>query len=332
MNGRKILFETYFGSKLYGTNRPDSDDDFLGVYLPDIEEFFSFSPIEDEWKLNEKLSAGPRNTKGDTDRKYTSLREFLRLLASGQSGQIEMIFSPKHLWLQSSPTWEKILANKEMFLSQDSIVSFLKFAKSQAEKAVLKGENLNLVQYFIETLEPTKLNRPLLETLPIEAYNKVQEVLLEDNTRALDIAGKSFQLSLKTSDALKRLKKMESEYGTRTRSAAASGYDFKSLSHAYRLVAEAEEFITTGKLVLPYQNPVLIEKLKMIRKGEYQADYFAELDAQIARIKTLPSPLKKSVDMKQIEEFSVQLHKELYFSKKNLWQKICLKISTLFSE
>ena len=37
-NDLNILFLCKFGSHLYGTNTPESDEDFKGVYLPTLEQ------------------------------------------------------------------------------------------------------------------------------------------------------------------------------------------------------------------------------------------------------------------------------------------------------
>ena len=44
---KEEVLEIITGSNLYGTNTPESDKDYLGVFIPEAEFVFGFSKIEE---------------------------------------------------------------------------------------------------------------------------------------------------------------------------------------------------------------------------------------------------------------------------------------------
>src|SRR5690606_22420711 len=101
---------------------------------------------------------------GDVDCKFFYLPRFIQLAAQGQPGQLEMLFAPDEMVLEKTDEWLCIKENIDLFKSKKGITPFIGFALSQAHKAVIKGENLNLIRDLIEVLSsktPTELNQSL---------------------------------------------------------------------------------------------------------------------------------------------------------------------------
>lgn len=303
---RKIIFECSVGSKLYGTNRPDSDDDFMGVFLPSTEDLLALFPGPTELSYDVKVSTGERNTAGDVDRKYYSLQKFLIMAMQGQSKQLEMLFAPRNLWVQHTPEWEAVLANIHFFLSQNSVKPFIEFAISQSHKAAVKGENLNLMRDLSAKLEKAPPSKPLKTTLTEEMTSQLKMITLEDGCAGFELAGRKYLLSMKTKDFVVRIKKLIDQYGTRSQKAASDGLDFKSLSHAYRLILETETLLKTGELSFPLPKEQ-VEFLKKVRAGTYEADYFTELQEMKASLSKISSPLPQETNIKAINEFCQEL-------------------------
>jgi len=102
-----ILFKTKFGSHLYGTNTPKSDLDYKGIFVAPLDEIIlghSSSVVQDNSKKDKAF--GERNEAGDIDIEYKELRQFIKDCLSGQTYALDMLFSPKDLWLNTSPEWE----------------------------------------------------------------------------------------------------------------------------------------------------------------------------------------------------------------------------------
>lgn len=308
---RKIIFECHVGSKLYGTNRPDSDDDFMGVFLPSTKESLGLNPFlkeNGELNLGLKKSESKRNTRGDLDKKYYRVDKFLKLLAEGQSQVLEMLFCPESLWISSTPEWNYIHSNRDLFLSKNSIIPFCKFAKSQSLKAVIKGENLKTLRDIIELMKSKNKNKTMIEELN-EDFIKLRDSNLiklsnqEDNVLGVEIVGRVYLMTQKVKDVLRKLEDLEKTYGSRSENALVEGYDYKSLSHAYRLLFQSEFLLKNLTLEFPLPEEQ-VSFLKNVRSGNYQADFFSELDQMMVNVNKLKetSPLKEKVELDKVDE------------------------------
>jgi RNA repair pathway DNA polymerase beta family len=278
LKDRTIIFETRVGSHLYGTSRPDSDEDFQGVFIPSKEDLLGIQNCPTEWSLNEKLSTTIQNQKGDVDRKFYSLKRFLDLAAEGQPGQLELLFATPKTTVSYSPIWSKILDNTQLFLCRKSIVPFVGFALSQAYKASIKGENLNIIRDIIGAYpEPIKSSLTIQSVSTVEKNgneqwahvtpnNKLKLVTNSHGFTTVEIGGKNYDYHLKLKTFIANLKEMEAKYGKRARAAADTTYDYKSLMHAYRLLGEAEELLKTGKITFPLPHNV-VQFLMTVRNG-----------------------------------------------------------------
>lgn len=88
----KTLFISIVGSRLYGINKPDSDYDYKGFCLPDIDTLVGLKNFEQqEWK-------------GENDEgTIFSLRKFLHLCMRGNPTVLELAFTDPKYHLFSTP-------------------------------------------------------------------------------------------------------------------------------------------------------------------------------------------------------------------------------------
>jgi hypothetical protein len=282
---------------------------------------FSLQNRPKEWKEDEKISDGPRNSKDDIDYKSFALYRFFELCGQGQPGQLELLFAPGDKILFKEPEWEEILENRHLFVSQGSVKPFIGFALSQAHKAVIKGENLNTIQALITHLDkftPEMLNKPINDHIkefpPIscespgyEYYigeSKIERSINDFGAPVVKIANRQYDIGQRTKMFLASLKELEGRYGTRTRASAELGVDPKFLMHAYRQLNQATELLETGIITLPRPAEEL-ELYRKIRASEYEGDYFAELTSKIDHIRQVIQPkstLPKEPNWKQINK------------------------------
>lgn len=310
MKERKIIFETIAGSKLYGTNHANSDDDFLGVFIPSEDEILGIFNTPSEWSKNEKKSEGNKNSKGDTDRKYFSLKQFLLLASEGQSKQIEMLFSPKDKWISSSTEWEHILKNRNLLLSKKSISPFLGFAVAQSFKSVSKGNNLKQIEDLIQVFKNKNGRiRDHLEKEEVKNLN-LNIFELQGNVKAFEVAGRKYEIHLKITDFIPALDSVLKTYGKRSYNAKDNGIDSKALAHAYRLLLETETFLKTGTLILPLPKEQ-IDFVKSVLNNQYQPDigFEEDLEQRIKYIKSLDTKLPERVDMSKINKLCIEIMK-----------------------
>lgn len=304
MNDRKIIFEARVGSHLYGTSTLESDEDFLGVFIHSVDDLLGLENAPQEWKMNIKVTEGPRNGKGDVDRKYLSLKQFIKMAAEGQAQALELLFIPENMIISKTPEWDIVMQNRGLFISQQGIRPILGFAVAQAKKATHKAGNYTILKDLLELGERSGwvTSGKTLQDFTWETDDGQHTFWPTDLKHVWDlkpnehgfpmyfIANNQYDPKLKLNDFMQRVAMLVNKYGTRTKSAALDGHDFKSWYHAYRLVDEAKEFIQTGQIKFPRPNSDFLRKIK---EKEYDVS-IEEIDALIKEVDvlTLTSPLK----------------------------------------
>jgi len=327
MKDRTIILETRIGSHLYGTNRPDSDEDYQGIFIPSREDLLGVQNCSAEWSMNEKKSDTIQNQKGDVDRKFYSLKRFMHLAAEGQPGQLELFFATPASVISYDPIWSKILDNIGLFLCRKSIVPFIGFAMSQAYKATMKGETLLLIQDIIAHFDSTypkgipnaltikaAIPRPFSSGehlwVSVTSQSALKVITNLQGFTTVEIGGRNYDINLKLKTFVANLKELEARYGKRSRAAADNKYDYKSLMHAYRLLGEAEELLKTGKITFPLP-PERVEFLKSVRAGTCgELDHWAILTNQIDHLRQEVEPksfLPEEADHAGINKLCIEI-------------------------
>ena len=95
----KTIVKIIFGSHLYGTDTPDSDQDFKGIFLPTKEQIF-LGKIPKSINENTKKGEG-KNTADDVDTEIYSLHYFLKLACEGQTVSLDMLHAPDNMIIET---------------------------------------------------------------------------------------------------------------------------------------------------------------------------------------------------------------------------------------
>ena len=125
----KTIFKTLTGSRAYGTNVPESDFDYKGVYVQDINEVLSF-----EYK--EQFEVGK-------DEVYYEVKRFIQLLQTANPTVLEMLYSPEDCIVEKDPIFDLIVRNRDKFLTKVCAKSFGGYAISQIQKATARDKKVN---------------------------------------------------------------------------------------------------------------------------------------------------------------------------------------------
>lgn len=310
---RKVIFKARVGSHLHGTATPTSDEDYLGVYLPSVEEMIGLENRPKEWTDNIKVTDGVRNSVGDVDCKYLPLYVFLKQAGYGDSQSLELLFVPDEHIITQTEEWSKILDHRDSIVSRDSILPFIGFAKAQAHKAVIKGANLNLINNLIDACDKETSaghgNMTILSSLqwyegdspvyllgyPVKLYENGHGVKL------VKIANRDYDLGVPIKRLAKSLRSLESKYGIRTRSAAKDIYDYKSVTHAFRLCGEAQEILTSGSITFPRPDKKFLKDVKL---GNYNGGLDEDIEKRLDILRELRdnSSLRSKPDWKKINK------------------------------
>jgi hypothetical protein len=305
----QLIYRTVFGSRLYGTELPESDHDFKGVFLPTADEIL----------LNEV----PRTHTAAAEDDSYSLKHYLELLAQGQTVALDMLFAPPDKWRQMDPLWYDILNNRDKILNKRCGAA-IGYARAQAEKYSLKGKRMEALRQVCQFLEKQKLSayledvlfaegRDLLTPAVADPYIKLTSQPGADGStiRFLEVCGKSVGLSANVKYALQIFTRVLAQYGARAAQAETGGADWKALYHAVRITDQTVELLKTGQIEFPRFNAA---ELLRIRKGEYAPQLVYEwIENGIATIESAQrsSELRDEADRTWIREFVLEQHREV---------------------
>ncbi len=310
----KTIFKSLFGSKIYGTSIPSSDDDFKGIFIPDGKDLIlQRAPSTQSFNSNTI-----KNTKDDIDIEFFSLQKFFHLLTQGQTVAFDMLFTPQQFWQDSSAEWQYIQNFKERLLHK-KIGAFVGYCKAQSERYSLRGSRIIALEQTINHLSKFKLNDFLekaLEDMPSSIHTLIVEQdninsAFLNNIKFLDVCGKKVGSTSSVKYAIDIYRKTLYEYGERARQAAENkGIDLKAQYHAVRIAREAEELLVTDFITFPRpEAPLLLD----IRNGVLKPEYVSSIiEEGVLRIEEAQknSKLPLEPDTKFMEELLVNCYGE----------------------
>lgn len=307
---RREIFRCVFGSRLFGTETPDSDEDYRSVVLPSREEILLGRP---EWS-REVESRDRANVAGDVDLTETSVQAFLRLLGKGEVTSIETLFAPP---IVEGPEWGIIRDNRHRLVSRN-VSRFVGFSKSQISRFGTRGQDVAAIMEVLRIIpegRETVSARPDV-TRDLEALASVNGSVVishhpeQPGVPVLTIAGRSAQLT-QTSDRVRSVfQTVIDRAGARTLAAAGttSKSDFKGMYHAFRILMEARELLNTGELRFPLSGAPL---LREVRSGEYSIDRCVGMcEEAVAEVREAEkvTELPELVDPELIRGLTINIH------------------------
>ena len=293
--GYTLLYVTKSGSQLYGTNTPSSDTDFKGVFCPSLESLVTKTDLDEVSRDTGNHKS--KNSAEDVDCTLDSLNKFFRLLNKGETGALDVLFSMfrDDTVVYADPQFlEFMKSNYSKFLSSNT-KAFMGYCFQQATRYGLKGKRYDsLMKLFNETTDLKTVSKDStvgdwVAQLDWDSFDETHvKWTMNDNGMYLYVLGKEFHMKMPMSDALPVLTKMKSMYGERTKASSESmngATDWKALSHAVRVVDEAQELLTDGFVTFPLKNA---EYVKSVKKGEVDVDLvMEELEKAMSKVENL---------------------------------------------
>ena len=298
----KLLFLTKAGSHLYGTNTPESDEDYVGVFLGNPEFYIGMKNVKEvDCSIKDKDESG-KNTKDAVDIKVYELRQFLKLAGDVNPNIVELLFAKnKDVVIFNTLEFEEIQNNYHLFINRRVFDSFQGYARQQMKKGISKAENLSELKEFKNTLLTFNSDRTLAEfRVDLEKYGfKVDDknVYLKNLTFPLNYFVKKVEKMVeeKLQMASHRAKMWE-KYG----------YDTKFFMHLFRLLNEGEDLILKGKLEFPVREK---EFLLDVRKGKFSLEELQkEAEKRFERFKAFSRVnLPKTANWNEIEKLLMKI-------------------------
>lgn len=117
----------YGGSIAYGTSTPKSDVDIRGIFMNPLSEFIGTRPDSEQF-----MPSG-------SDTTIYSIKKMFKLLFDCNPNTIELLGLKSEHYLYVDKIGERILDNRDVFLSQKAGYTFGNYAKAQLNRLVNKS-------------------------------------------------------------------------------------------------------------------------------------------------------------------------------------------------
>jgi hypothetical protein len=281
----KWVFQTRFGSHVYGTNVATSDTDIKAIIIPDSKELL-LQRAPRTIVQTTKSVATARNQPEDVDTEIFALHRYLELLMEGQTVALDMLFTPNQFWTSGAhPAWDAVRRYKDYFLHSGT-TAFVGYCRQQANKYGIKGSRIAAVRKaldLIKTLDPRSKLRDYEEAvrnLCTDEHTGIVELRAPNGKPEpyLEIVNRKLGLSITCQAATDILQRIFDQYGARALLAEKNdSVDWKALMHAVRVAEQAKELLLTGQITFPRPEAQLLLR---IRKGELPYKQVAELIEQ----------------------------------------------------
>lgn len=331
-----LIYLCKSGSHLYKLNTPESDEDYVGVFIPDIAYYFGNKNIKiiNSLSVKDKDKNG-KNTAEAIDITLYSINEFIKLVSKCNPNIVELLYANTDDILYIHETFQKIIDNRDMFLNKTYIDNaFYNYAISQKRKMFNKKINHKVLSFLKEGLEKSDEDNihgyfaPLLLVPNTYIFDDKKYVIgyhfiFNDSGDRIDVTindGKENTELIKFSanDTIKTaIQKIENRikmYGYRVNDDKT--YDKKFASHTVRLLDEAIQLFETGKIMFPLQQHKAIMEIKT---GEMLSKDVEEvIDNMIIKFKYVKehTELPDKTNSNLIDKFLIRLVYD-YFKENN---------------
>lgn len=259
----QVIFNGLYGSHLYGLNTPNSDMDYKGVYIPKLGDLV-FRNYKDTIENQTK----------EVDTTFYALPKFISILSKCDTVSMDMIHTPEDFTIKATPLWYKLRSLRSDLYCKN-MRGILGYIRTQSSKYGHKVERFKEMKEFYSWLTHTEDSSTVKETtLPEQVkqsgFKFIHYTPEKDNISAnIDVCGSRYQLNAQVGYLKSGIKKKIDRYGERTLKGSLSGGDWKSISHAYRVLIQVEEMVDKRDIIFPL---VKAEEILNIKLGNLDQD------------------------------------------------------------
>jgi len=310
MEQNKIL-KIRAGSHLYGTNTPESDEDYSGIFIANEDYYFGLRKIEElDLSVQYKNEYG-KNKPDSVDYKLYEIRNFCRLALSNNPNILEHLFANTENILHCDTFGAMLLRNSHLFPNKGAYDKFIGYANSQRHKMIIKLDNfdqLSAALGFFKQQDPSEY------IVMFRDSKEVKSFFAEKGSHFV-IGDLSFQKHLMVKKLVAALADRLSKVTNRHELVLKYGYDTKFASHLIRLLSEGETLLKTGKLEFPLHNASF---LLQIKQGELSLEDILKLaDEYEFKLKYIrdDSDLPEKPQFDEVNDLVKQITRAFLWSK-----------------
>lgn len=258
-----LLYVGFYGSHVYGLDRPESDIDIKAVCVPKLEELLLGQGTKTHSYKNDELNI---------EIEVKTISSFLNSAKSCDTNVVDMLHTPKEFWIGWTPEWEELVSYHQCLYSKN-MTGLLGYIKAHAHKYSHKIERYEemkrIVDYLKDCESPEDVTiRYAVNTIGFQLflssakYTKSVELVEKGTQQYLEVCGKKYIYTWSVNQLVEALEKEINRYGQRTEIGVNSGLDGKSLSHAMRVLYETKEILEHNTVTFPLTNAQEIKDIK----------------------------------------------------------------------
>lgn len=311
---KNLILKVKVGSHLYGTNTPQSDLDYDGVFMPDRAMVFGLGSCREvELGVEDKDLSG-RNTKDAVDFKAREYRDFVKLAVANNPNILNMLFANRDCVEFSDEFGDRLLGMAKEFVYDGCRHKYASYAKSQMMKMKIKPENYKDIVGAIKYLESLEeeYSHEMIASVLRERDLRGSGLVDKGPGKHVEVAKVCIPRSTTVKKTISLLRKKEESASYRKRLWSQFGYDTKHAGSLIQILLVGEELARTGEVGFPLAERELV---KAVKTGSLGLDEVIRIgEDRIDRLKTMSSVLRKKLDFDKINKF-VENEVEQWFWK-----------------
>ena len=322
--GYRVVYVTQYGSKLYGTDNPNSDTDYKGIFIPNRDVVLLKKDIE-HYNFNSN-NDNTKNGKDDIDLQLFSIYKWFTLLKKGETGAMDILFSlfREDSQIYLDPEFATVIKENYQRFYNKNLHSFLGYCVGQSKLYNVRGERFSELHRFVEYFNALVQERggeklatmyPQIEEMfANESYKYIQFMTAPTSRGSgepkegvyVEVLGKRFLGTVTIGYFSEKITEMEEQFGNRAR-ASAKGVDYKALSHAVRVIDEVEELLDEKFITFPLKNRAYITAVKEGRESLEDVMHYIDQKLNVVQSKLEKSDLPERSDEAFMDELLLKM-------------------------
>ena len=190
-----IVFASYGGSHLHGTNGEGSDYDLRAVAVMDEDYILGIHEFD-----MSKFDSGSQGltSAGDLDAEIYHYDSFIKRIVSGEANVVDMLYAPKEKIIMMEPIFRPVWEHRNLFLSKNLLrhykgLIFRHYQQAQSDiKKLKKPEKIQRIEKYgydtkeiMKTVMYLRISIEFLDTHQLNLFREDREELLQMKEGAL---------------------------------------------------------------------------------------------------------------------------------------------------
>lgn len=266
LEGFDVLSTTVHGSHLYGLNREGSDVDIKVVYAPSFDDLLMGDSIKTHNYKNKEL---------DIEVEIKSLPSFLKSAKSCDTNCMDLLHASEDMQITTCDMWEKLKSHRTGLYAKN-MKGIIGYIKTHTHKYSNKIQRFDEMRWLFKLCEDLQINgytkvsdvcesSELTDAIADKKikYISVVDLVTDHEQTYLEVCGKKYTQTWDIGLLMTAMEVEIAKYGNRTNTGSDKGMDFKSLSHALRVLYQLKEIISKQTLTFPLIDAPSILEVKL---------------------------------------------------------------------